>query len=64
MMKLHVREDEVNEVHVRVSIFIDGASVGQLCMTTEAYNEFRLCLEAGWTVRHGYQYTQANNAGG
>lgn len=46
-MTLHLRFDSANPAHTRMTLFVNGASAGQLCMRPDEADAFQLALERG-----------------
>lgn len=46
-MKVHMRFDESNQEHTRITFFIDGKNVGQLCLGTEDAVALHMILSNG-----------------
>ena len=50
-MKLHLRADEANGTHTRFTVFMNGASCGQLCMNEdEAFFFHQVVMKSTWTL--------------
>lgn len=46
-MKVHIRYHDVNAVHTRVTVFIDGANCGTLCINTKDDFAFQSIIQKG-----------------
>jgi hypothetical protein len=46
-VKIHLRCDHSDSVHTHVTLFIDGANCGQLCLATEDLFHFQKILSEG-----------------
>lgn len=49
-MKFHLRADEANGTHTKITVFANGANCGQLCMNEEEALFFHdMILRSPWT---------------
>jgi len=46
-MKIHLRADCYNPRHTRITVFLDGANCGQLCMPNEDAGNFHQIVSLG-----------------
>lgn len=46
-MRLHIKIDDENEVHTKITIFIDGANCGQLCLSSGDWPVVKNVLSEG-----------------
>lgn len=46
-MRIHLRGDNMTPAHLRFTVFLNGASCGDLCMRHEEATWFRAAIERG-----------------
>jgi hypothetical protein len=49
-MKIHIRLDDSNAAHTRLSVFVNGAYTGALCLRTEEVVTFLMILRSDFTA--------------
>lgn len=50
-MKIHLHYHDSNETHTRITVFIDGANCGELCLNTKDIVTFQLIICAGCVLK-------------
>lgn len=58
-MRLHLREDSRNPKHTRLTLFINGANCGSLCLDTADADDFKKVVETGAAQHHSYQQSKS-----
>jgi hypothetical protein len=59
-MKVHLKYHDSNERHTRVTVFINGANVGELCLLTEDIVTFQLVMSHGLNLQTDEFYTSGH----
>jgi len=62
-MRIHLRANSADSRHVHMTLFVNGANCGELCMTVEEANQFHAILAVGCSRLLDERFVSSGNFG-